>query len=281
MYKLIYLRKVCVKKMKIDPIIKWSGSKRSQAQDIIKKFEEFDCYYEPFLGGGSVMYAVNPSHAICGDICEPLIGFWKIVQNNPQKVIEYYTNEWNRLQKDGYNVFYDIRSRFNIYKSPLDLLFLSRTCVNGLIRFNTEGNFNNSFHHTRKGIDPKRLEKIVIEWHKRIANVQFICGDYRETTQTATKNDIIYLDPPYENTKGRYYGTINYEHFYKYLEELNRKEIKYVLSFDGIRGEKEYETGIPKELYVKKYMLQSGNSSFKKVMDKSNEQVYEALYLNW
>ena len=62
---------------------------------------------------------------------------------------------------------------------------------------------------------------------------------------------------------------------------VNKKGIKYVLSFDGIRGDKEYETGLPKELYVKKFLLASGNSSFKKVMDKSNEQVYEALYLNW
>ena len=267
--------------MRIEPVIKWSGSKRSQAQEIIKRFDKYDCYYEPFLGGGSVMYAVNPSTAVCGDICEPLIGFWKMVQNSPQELINFYSEEWNRLQRDGYEVYYDIRSRFNKEKSPLDLLFLSRTCVNGLIRFNAEGEFNNSFHHTRKGIDPKRFEKIVCEWNVRVKNVDFVCGDYRETTQTATKNDIIYLDPPYENTKGRYYGTIDYDEFYKYLDDLNKKGIRYVLSFDGSRGDKEYETGIPKELYVKKFLLASGNSSFKKVMDKSNEQVYEALYLNW
>ena len=81
MFKLVCLGKVHEKRMKIDPVIKWSGSKRSQAQEIIKKFEKYDCYYEPFLGGGSVMYAVNPSNAICGDICEPLIGFWKLVQS--------------------------------------------------------------------------------------------------------------------------------------------------------------------------------------------------------
>lgn len=267
--------------MKISPVIKWSGSKRSQAQEIIKQFGEFDCYYEPFLGGGSVMYALNPSNAICGDVCEPLIGLWNMVKNEPQEVIKYYSYEWNRLQKDGYEVYYDIRSRFNEKKSPLDLLFLSRTCVNGLIRFNADGEFNNSYHHTRKGINPTRFEKIVLDWNERISNVQFMCGDYRETTITATRDDIIYLDPPYENTKGRYYGTIDYAEFYNYLDSLNQRGIRYVLSFDGIRGNKEYKTGIPNELYVKKLLLPSGNSSFKKVMDKSNEQVYEALYLNW
>lgn len=267
--------------MRIDPVIKWSGSKRSQAMDIIKKFGEYNCYYEPFVGGGSVMYATKPKQAICGDICEPLIGLWNKIKSDPKEVVEYYDKEWNRLQRDGCEVFYDIRSRFNVDKEPLDLLFLSRTCVNGLIRFNAVGEFNNSFHHTRKGIDPKRFETIVMNWSNNIENVQFIYGDYRETTQSAKKGDIIYLDPPYEHTKGRYFGTIDYKEFYEYLEELNRKEIKYVLSFDGKRGNKEYTTGIPKDLYVKKYMLQSGNSSFKKVMDKRNEQVYEALYLNW
>lgn len=227
------------------------------------------------------MYAIEPQSAVCGDICEPLIGLWKAIQSNPQEVIHYYKREWNRLQKDGYEVFYDIRKRFNQTRDPLDLLFLSRTCVNGLIRFNSNGDFNNSFHHTRKGIVPERFEKIVDNWNQKVANVHFLCGDYRETTQNATKKDIIYLDPPYVNTKGRYYGTIDYDEFYAYLDELNRKGIKYVLSLDGKRGNKEYEAGIPKELYVKKYMLESGNSSFKKVMDKSNEQVYEALYLNW
>lgn len=270
-----------MKIVKIDPVIKWSGSKRSQAQEIIKQFGKFDCYYEPFLGGGSVMYALNPSKAICGDVCEPLIGLWNMVKNKPQEVIKYYSYEWTRLQKDGCEVYYDIRSRFNEEKSPLDLLFLSRTCVNGLIRFNADGEFNNSFHHTRKGINPARFEKIVLDWNERISNVQFMCGDYRETTITATRDDIIYLDPPYENTKGRYYGTIDYAEFYNYLDNLNQRGIRYVLSFDGIRGDKEYKTGIPNELYVKKFLLPSGNSSFKKVMDKSNEQVYEALYLNW
>ncbi len=267
--------------MNIDPVIKWSGSKRSQAQEIVRRFGKFECYYEPFLGGGSVMYAARPSRGVCGDICQPLIGFWHMVQKSPQEVADYYMREWNRLQSDGYQVYYEIRQRFNAEKSPLDLLFLSRTCVNGLIRFNGDGEFNNSFHHTRKGVDPRRFEKIVFDWHEKISQIRFLCGDYRETTKTATKNDIIYLDPPYENTRGRYYGTIDYEEFYTYLEGLNKKGIRYVLSFDGMRGNKEYQTGIPKELYVHKIMLASGNSSFKKVMDKSREPVYEALYTNW
>lgn len=266
---------------KFEPVIKWSGSKRSQAEMIIKEFPSYNRYYEPFIGGGSILYAENPEHATCGDICEPLIGLWNEIKSHPTEVIDYYSKEWLRLQNDGYEVFYEIRERFNNKKDPLDLLFLSRTCVNGLIRFNANGDFNNSFHHTRKGIAPDRFEKIVKLWSERIKNVEFIYGDYRITTSDAKQGDLVYLDPPYANTKGRYYGTINYDEFYEYLELLNRKNIKFALSFDGKRKDKSYEVDIPKDLYKRQLMLPSGSSSFKKVMDKENEQVYEALYLNW
>ena len=66
-----------------NPVIKWSGSKRSQAQQIASYLPEFDTYFEPFVGGGSVLYAVAPEKAICGDICTPLIELWQIIKNNP------------------------------------------------------------------------------------------------------------------------------------------------------------------------------------------------------
>ena len=64
------------------PVIKWSGSKRSQSA-VIKEYlpEKFNRYYEPFIGGGSMIYAINPTDAVCGDICVPLIDLWNEVQN--------------------------------------------------------------------------------------------------------------------------------------------------------------------------------------------------------
>lgn len=268
---------------RVNPVIKWSGSKSSQAERILKEIPAFERYFEPFLGGGSVLYKVAPQRGICGDICEPLVGIWNLIKDEPLKVCEYYNKEWNRLQLEGHQVFYEVRERFNINRNPLDLLFLSRTCVNGLIRFNSEGNFNNSFHLTRKGINPERFNKIVMDWNKRIQGVEFVCQEYYDTTRDANRNDFVYLDPPYENTKGRYYGTstIDFEEFYTYLDDLNRRGVKFALSFDGIRGDKEYGTNLPKELYKRELKLSSGNSSFKKVMDKSNEEVLESLYLSW
>ena len=264
------------------PVIKWSGSKRSQSAKI-KEFvpEKFDKYYEPFIGGGSMLYTINPVNAVCGDICTSLIDLWNEIKSNPIELSEAYRIRWTRLQVEGYQAYYAIRDDFNKNRSPQDLLFLSRTCVNGLIRFNANGDFNNSLNLSRHGISPDSLEKIILDWSKHIQGSEFIADDYTVTTETAKTGDLIYLDPPYFHTKGRYYGTIDFDAFLSYLEKLNSKGIKYILSFDGIRGENDFTVELPKELYKRHEFIPSGNSSFKKVMDKESVQVLESLYLNW
>lgn len=266
----------------MDPVIKWSGSKRSQADFISSLIpKDYDTYYEPFIGGGSILYAANPNNGVCGDICSPLIDLWKRIQRNPDELSESYKNNWSRLQKEGYLVYYEIRDRFNNNPNPDDLLFLSRTCVNGLIRFNSEGKFNNSFHLTRKGIKPDTLDKIIHDWSTRIQNVTFVEGDYRKTTSEVTKGDFVYLDPPYQNTKGRYYGTIDFDDFCDYLANLNSKGVRFILSYDGTRGDRSYIQQLPKSLYKRHMLVPSGYSTFKKIQDKKDEVVHESLYLNY
>lgn len=268
--------------MRKQSFIKWSGSKKSQAEQIISYFPKtFETYYEPFLGGGSILGALKPRKAVCGDICVSLIKLWKDVQKNPKLVANEYKKRWNELYKIGFKHFLKIRESFNKSKSTHDLLFLTRTCVNGLIRFNKKGEFNNSFHHSRKGMNPATLEKIIFNWSKIITGYKFYCKDYKTLTKNAKKGDLIYLDPPYFHTKGRYFGAINFKDFIKYLEELNKKGIKYILSFDGQRGDKSYTVQLPKKLYKRHIYLHSGNSTFRKVQDKKIEQVYESLYLNY
>lgn len=264
------------------PVIKWSGSKRSQSAKI-KSFlpDSFNTYFEPFLGGGSMLYATNPSKSVCGDICVPLIDLWKEIRDNPDALADGYSQRWHRLQSDGYTAYYEIRDDFNRKKSPYDLLFLSRTCVNGLIRFNEKGEFNNSLHYSRPGINPEKLRDIIIDWSAHIQGTEFLASDYTITTAAARPRDVVYLDPPYFHTKGRYFGTIDFDRFLAFLEKLNSKGIKYLLSFDGIRGDENYTVDLPKELYKRHEFILSGNSTFKKVIDKETEKVLESLYLNY
>ncbi|WP_024621590.1 DNA adenine methylase [Metaclostridioides mangenotii] len=268
-----------IKKESFQPIIKWSGSKRSQAHIIISYFGEYRNYYEPFIGGGAVLYAANPLSGVAGDINKPLIDLWNEIKYNPNKLADEYESRWNNLQAKGHLYYYEVRERFNNCGSPYDLLFLSRTCVNGLIRYNNYGKFNNSFHHSRPGINPKTLKNTIMKWSIRIANIQFIHADYRQTTKDAKEGDLVYLDPPYFSTKGRYFGTIDYSDFIEYLYDLKKRKINYILSYDGTRDDISYIVDIPKDLYNEHILLESGNSTFRKVIDKKIEKVYESLYI--
>lgn len=265
----------------MEPAIKWSGSKRTQASQLVNLFPKFDCYYEPFLGGASILYTANPKISICGDICKPLIQLYKLIQSSPLDIISEYSKRWEKLKEEGHEFYYKIRERFNKEHDPQDFLFLTRTCVNGLIRFNDKGEFNNSLHHTRNGIHPVKFEKIIKNWSLRLKNAKFIHGNYKYSTKTVSEKDFIYLDPPYYYNKDRYYGNINFGEFLNYLEDLNSRSIKYMLSFDGIVGKNNRIIAIPRHLYKKHLLLKSGNSSFKKVIDKEIHHVYESVYINY
>lgn len=266
----------------MQPIIKWSGSKRSQAKKIIALFpKNINCYFEPFLGSGAILGNLSPKKAACGDISKPLIQLWNTIKKDPDIVYKEYKSRWNKLQKYKYKYFYKIRDRFNKNKSPHDFLFLTRTCVNGLIRFNNKGEFNNSFHHSRKGIEPERFKNILYQWSTKIKNYYFYNTDYEITTKKAKDGDFVYLDPPYLNTKSRYEKQIDLHQFVNYLRDLNSRGVKFALSFDGIRGEKTFFADIPKDIYKRHILINSGLSPFNKVQNKKIEQVFESLYLNY
>lgn len=262
------------------PVIKWSGSKRPLAARIAALLPEYRRYYEPFVGGGSMLAGAVPERAVCGDICGPLIKFWRMLQERPAAVSGGYRSRWRRLQEEGPPAYYAIRDRFNRTGDPLDLLFLSRTCQNGLIRFNGAGKFNNAIHHTRPGIRPGTLDGLIREWSRLVRGYRFVHAGYERSTRGAAAGDVIYLDPPYMGTVGIYYGRIDYGEFFGYLEGLNRDRIRWVLSFNGRRGGGDVPL-IPRRLYKRHHLLRSGASSFNRVITRRLVQVEESVYLSF
>lgn len=204
-------------------VIKWSGSKRSVAAELSKYIQKGETYYEPFVGGGALMPFAKSTKAIASDIIPELINLWNAIKISPINVADEYSIRWHRLQNEGPAVYYEIRDHFNATKNYYDFLFLTRTCVNGLIRYNKNGEFNNSFHLSRPGINPKTLKNIIIKWSDTIQHFEFINVDYRECLSTVKKGDFVFLDPPYGGTKNRYTKTdFNLNDFYLELERLNR-----------------------------------------------------------
>jgi DNA adenine methylase len=131
-------------------LIKWTGSKRRQARKIVAHFpRRIATYYEPFIGGGSVLYELLGSEISVGryeisDTCEPLIALWRLVQTDPNRLIEGYAENWRILQVRGGTYYQQIRKEFNETQNPHLFFFLLRTCRNGLIRFNRGGEFNSA-----------------------------------------------------------------------------------------------------------------------------------------
>jgi DNA adenine methylase len=264
-------------------LIKWTGSKRSQANVIASIFPKANTYYELFLGGGAVLYNATFSYnnLVANDLYEPLISLWKSIQKDPYGVYSTYEKQWRLLQEDFPEYYYIVRDRFNNKPNGDDLLFLSRTCTNGIIRFNKSGKFNNSLHVTRRGMHPKRFKNILYEWGKRLSDVEFRNSDYFEFLDTISANDFVYLDPPYYNSKNRYISNLDYEKFINFLYSLNRKGAKWALSFDGSRGDSSYLVSLGNDLYKQHLLIECGHSSVKKVLSSSNVMVQESLYLNY
>lgn len=270
-------------------MVKWSGSKRSQSEDIIKMIpnKEFNTYYEPFVGGASVLYQLLHSDKkfnryICSDINNDLISLWKKIKNEPYEIINSYEKMWNELNIDDdkkrkKNYFYMVRERFNKEKNPDDFMFIMRTTTNGMPRYNNSGEFNNSFHVTRNGIVPNTLANIVVEWSELLNKyeVEFICTSFENVI--TTNNDFMYSDPPYPNTKGMYYGKINYGVFWDWLR---KQQGSYMFSFPGKTSSLNIVYEVPEDTYSKHEYLYSGNSSFRRIIGKSNkEYVQESLYI--
>jgi DNA adenine methylase len=266
----------------VEPVIKWSGSKRYVAPELSKNIGNAKRYFEPFVGGGSMLPFRKIETAVASDIIPELINLWNLIKNDPVLVANEYEKRWNLLQTEGHDVYYKIRESFNATKNEFDFLFLTRTCASGLIRYNTSGEFNNSIHKNRPGIHPKSFREIVLKWAYYLKGVQFQNTDYRETLADANAHDFIFLDPPYGGTKDRYTKTeFNLIQFYAELDRLNSVGAKWILTFDGTAGSREYNFELPKELYKHKIAMKTGNSPFTKLMKTNVDAVMESVYFSF
>lgn len=307
--------------MQKNSIIKWVGSKRKQAPTIVNEFpNEINTFYEPFFGSGAVTLEllqrikegkINCRKIICSDLSEELIQIWNIVKNDPESILNYYTEHYNNLinyngntvyePKDvtkeviqkvqGY--FYEERARFNGMdkdnaERPYLLFWLLRTCYSGLARYNKKGKFNSPFHVGGKfGIHPDKLRQVFddIRILMNGVDILFVSGDYREVTKDAVSGDLLYFDPPYANVKGIYDGGFDNKSFFEYLDGLTDANTKWLLSYDGILGTGD-DTGINKTYdvpvkYERHYYIDSFNSVFRTLRNNADNKVADSLYINY
>jgi DNA adenine methylase len=128
---------------------------------------------------------------------------------------------------------------------------------------------------------PELFQKNVMAWSTKLKNVQFECCDYEVTLKKCKKDDFVYMDPPYAGSKNRYINDLDIHRLLDNLEYLNKKSIKWALSFDGSRGSTDLSFDLPNDLYKRQILISNGHSAVHRVLNGPLEEVYESLYLNY
>lgn len=177
-------------------------------------------WIEPFMGSCVVALNVAPKRALLADTNEHLIRFYQQVQSGeitPERVKEFLGLEGATLLERGEDHFYEIRKRFNAEKSPLDLLFLNRSCFNGIMRFNKKGGFNVPFCRKPERFRQALITKICnqIALAAKVMNGKdwvFKCQPWEETLKEAKPGDFAYLDAPYIGRYADYYNKWDLQH---------------------------------------------------------------------
>lgn len=176
------------------PFLKWAGGKRWLVGSKSSTFpSQFGKYYEPFLGSGAVFFHLGPQDAVISDINSELIEAYNAIKDNWKKVY-YYLKKHHKYHCKNY--YYKIRSAR--YREPFRraarLIYLNRTCWNGLYRVNLDGDFNVPIG-TKTNVILKSDDFEVIS--NLLRDIDVISCDFEDVVDRAEADDLIYLDPPY------------------------------------------------------------------------------------
>lgn len=195
-------------------------------------------WIEPFMGTGAVAFNVAPYRAVLCDTNPHLINFYSAIAKGeitPEVVNAFLIKEGASLLEKGEDHYYFIRDRFNAEHSPLDFLFVNRAGFNGMIRFNRKGGFNIPFCRKPNRFAQTYVTKITnqVAWVAktvRAKDFSFKCQSFEETISQATKDDIVYCDPPYIDRHVDYYNGWDSNHENSLFESLSDFQGKFILS---------------------------------------------------
>lgn len=170
-------------------------------------------WIEPFLGSGVVLFNVQPQRALVSDINPHIIEFYKGIYTGEitaSRVRAHLETEGRKLSRFGEEYYYEVRRRFNELHDPLDFLFLNRSSFNGVVRFNSKGEFNVPFCRKPDRFRGAYITKIVnqvkaIQEIMRGKEWEFRVASWQEILPLARADDFVYMDPPYVGRHADYY----------------------------------------------------------------------------
>ena len=219
------------------PLLKWAGGKSQLLSTFDNLFpRSFNRYFEPFLGGGAVFFHLLPERATLSDLNHELINCYQVVRDDVDRLIELL-----RRHKNDKAYYYKVRAWDSRKLEPLEraarLIFLNKTCFNGLYRVNSQGQFNVPFgrYKNPKLCDEPNLHAV----SQALSSVELRCAPFEEVLRQAKKGDFVYLDPPYQpisptsNFTGYTKDAFAFEdqkRLCKAAQVLNRRGCRFMLS---------------------------------------------------
>jgi DNA adenine methylase len=228
----------------VAPVLKWVGGKR-QLLDSLEPLlpKKITTYCDPFVGGGALLFQLQPTAAFVNDINLELMGVYKVIKSDVEGLIDAlqsFTNESD--------VFYAVRdwdrdkekyaSLSNVEKAAR-ILYLNKTCYNGLFRVNNAGEFNSPFGNYRNPNIVNAPTLRAVSTYLNTASVQLTSLDYMEALKDLPRGAFVYLDPPYDpisdtsSFTGYSKGGFTRDDqicLRKCCDELNSRGIKFMLS---------------------------------------------------
>lgn len=188
------------------PILKWVGGKRQLLPEIAKYVpDSYSLYVEPFLGGAAVLLHEQPAQARVNDSNAELINVYKCVKESASELIETLEEHAQRNAEQGSEYYYSVRAldRSEKYRELSDvqraarILYLNKTCFNGLFRVNSAGQLNVPYGKYKNPNIVNREQIFALEKYLNEAEVDMRCGDYKDCLVDLPQDGFVYLDPPY------------------------------------------------------------------------------------
>lgn len=190
------------------PFVKWAGGKRQIIDKLIKYSPvEFNTYFEPFVGGGALLFELSPDKAVINDYNAELINVYECLKD--EKKYKKMCSELNKYETLHSEEFYfEIRNldrdkaKFNKmpdYKRASRTIYLNKACFNGLYRVNSKNEFNVPFNKKTKVNTYDGENLLVIHYLLNFKDIKILNCDFEESIKDAKKNDFIYFDPPYDS----------------------------------------------------------------------------------
>ncbi|HEM5202416.1 TPA: DNA adenine methylase [Streptococcus suis] len=233
------------KNILVAPVLKWVGGKRQLIEDISPLIpKKISTYVEPFVGGAAILFHLQPKKAIINDFNDELMNVYQVIKEDPNGLIKILEKHKEANSEEYY---YETRAldRASDYENLSKeekagrILYLNKTCYNGLFRVNSSGQFNAPYGKYKNPAIVNDVTIKAVSNYFNSANIKFLNGDYKEALKGLRKGTFVYFDPPYmpvsssSNFTGYTENGFGYEKQVELRDEclkLNKRGIKFLQS---------------------------------------------------